>query len=269
MKKQKIHLKSPFGYYGGKQRLAQRIISLIPKHTTYIEPFFGGGAIYFGKEPSSVEIINDTNHELINFYRVLKQDCIYLMKELNISLHSRLLHKHANAIMENPELFSPIKRAWAVFISATQGFASMLGSSWGYDVKVNTMSKKVKNKIASLTEDYTIRLQNTQIECTDAIRIINSRNHEDSFIYCDPPYFNSDCGHYDGYSKQDFENLLIALRDSKGKFLLSSYPSPILSEYTKANGWHTIEIEMNVAVSKKGKRKVEVLTSNYPIKLDS
>lgn len=268
MKKQKINLKSPFGYYGGKQRLAKRIISLIPEHTTYIEPFFGGGAIFFGKEASKVEIINDTNHELINFYRVLKQDCIYLMKELSISLHSRLMHKHAKAIMENPELFSPIKRAWAVFIRATQGFSGILNSSWGYDKTTNATTRNVKNKIASLTEDYAIRLQNTQIECTDAIRIISSRNHDDSFIYCDPPYFNSDCGHYDGYSKQDFENLLETLASVKGTFLLSSYPSPILKEYSKVNGWYTIEIEMNVSVSKKGKRKVEVLTSNYPIELE-
>ncbi len=93
MKKQIIQLKSPFGYYGGKQRLAKRILTLIPNHRTYVEPFFGGGAIFFAKPPSEVEVINDTNHELINFYKVLKQEFIYLIKEINISLHSRLMQK--------------------------------------------------------------------------------------------------------------------------------------------------------------------------------
>ncbi len=143
-----------------------------------------------------------------------------------------------------------------------------MNASWGYDKIKNVTPKKFGNKIAQLTEEYAIRLQQTQIECTDALRIIRSRDHKEAFHYIDPPYFNSDCGHYDGYSKQDFENLLTTLENIEGKFLMSSYPSDILKQYTKANNWHHIEIEMAVSVSKKGKRKIEVLTSNYPIELE-
>jgi len=85
----------------------------------------------------------------------------------------------------------------------------------------------------------------------------------------DPPYFNSDCGHYDGYTEQDFENLLIAASGLQGKFLLSSYPSALLKKYTKQFGWHTWSLETGVSVNRKGggyqKRKVEVLTANYQI----
>jgi DNA adenine methylase len=112
-------------------------------------------------------------------------------------------------------------------------------------------------------------LQNAQIECTDALRIIRSRDTEDSFFYCDPPYYNSDCGHYDGYSLEDFENLLKLLSEVKGKFLLSSYPSPILKEYIKKMGWHSLSMNMEVTVAnnspKPRKNKTEVLTANYPI----
>jgi DNA adenine methylase len=73
-------------------------------------------------------------------------------------------------------------------------------------------------------------------------------------------------GHYDGYTIEDFELLLKTLSKIEGKFLLSSYPSEILSSYIKANNWQSIEIEMPVMVSNKGKRKIEVLTANYPIK---
>ena len=65
-------MKTPITYYGGKQQLAQKIISLIPEHEIYCEPFIGGGAVFFRKEPSESEIINDTNGELINFYEVLQ-----------------------------------------------------------------------------------------------------------------------------------------------------------------------------------------------------
>jgi DNA adenine methylase len=109
-----------------------------------------------------------------------------------------------------------------------------------------------------------IRLQNVQIECTDALRIITPRDSANSFFYCDPPYFNSDCGHYDGYSLDDFRSLLDILSKIQGKFLLSSYPSPILSEFTSKFGWSTCTVDFMVSVNMgSGKSKTEVLTANY------
>lgn len=146
----------------------------------------------------------------------------------------------------------------------------MLDGSWGYDTKGGTTSRKITNKRDSFSECYSIRLQNAQIENTDALRVIRSRDHKDAFHYCDPPYFNSDCGHYDGYSKDDFENLLKTLQACEGKFLVSSYPSQILSDYTGQNGWYTKVVEQTVSVAngttgKGGKKKLEVLTANYDL----
>lgn len=264
-------MKTPITYYGGKQKLAATILKLIPEHKLYCEPFIGGAAIFFAKPPSLVEVINDTNSEMINFYRVVQNDFVSLEKEVRITLHSRKSFRAASVIYNNPDMFSDIKRAWAVWCLAAQGFAGLMDGSWGYDVAKNTTTKKISNKRSSFTEEYAIRLQNVQIECTDALRIIRSRDCKEAFFYCDPPYFNSDCGHYDGYSIEDFENLLKLLASIDGKFLLSSYPSPILKQYAKANGWHQIEIKQAVSVahnnSKKGpKAKTEVLTANYPLK---
>lgn len=258
-------MKTPITYYGGKQQLAKRIIPLIPTHTQYIEPFTGGGAIFFTKEPSPVEVLNDTNRELINFYRVVQNDFIYLQKEINISLYSRLLHKQAQVVYENPEMFSEIKRAWAVFILSCQSFGAVFDNAWGYGIKTNQASKRFKNKIIAFTEEYAIRLQNVYIESRDALQVIKAFDTEDSFIYADPPYVGSACGHYDGYSERDYEELLSTLQGIKGKFLLSSYPSKILDRFTKENNWSQVKIEMNLSMSKKGNRKVEVLTANYPI----
>lgn len=264
-------MKTPITYYGGKQKLATIILNQIPQHKLYCEPFIGGAAIFFAKPPSQIEVINDVNSELVNFYKVVQNDFVSLEKEVQISLHSRDLFRKASVIYKNPDMFSEIKRAWAVWCLAAQGFAGILDGSWGYDVQKNTTTKKITNKRESFTLDYAVRLQNVQIECTDAIRIIRSRDQKDAFFYCDPPYYNSDCAHYDGYSLDDFEHLLKTLSKIKGKFLLSSYPSPILKEYTKAKGWHTKEIKQGVSVannnSQKGqKMKTEVLTANYPLK---
>jgi DNA adenine methylase len=105
------------------------------------------------------------------------------------------------------------------------------------------------------------------LECADALYIIQSRDTKDSFFYCDPPYFNSDCAHYGGYTEHHFEQLLKTLSTIQGKFLLSSYPSELLARYTKKNGWHTITFEQQVTVNKgcTGKKKIEVMTANYQI----
>lgn len=262
-------MKTPTSYYGGKQNLVTTILPLIPKHTTYVEPFVGGGAIFWSKPKSSVEIINDYNRELINFYECVQNEYVELEKMVRISLHSRSLHNDATVIYNNPHMFTRLKRAWSIWVLAAQSFSSMLDGSWGYDKIKGTTSQKIANKRNDFTLDLSIRLQNVQIECTDALRIINARDHKAAFHYCDPPYFNSDCGHYDGYSRDDFESLLKLLARIEGKFLMSSYPSDILEEYSKANGWCTKKIEQRVSVANgtgnPGKKKIEVLTANYDL----
>lgn len=263
-----IRLRTPISYYGGKQKLASRIVSIIPRHKLYCEPFLGGAAIFFAKRPSEVEVINDTNRELMNFYQTVKEDFTTLEAEIRTSLHSRDLHRKAWLIYNNPDMFDRIKRAWAVWILSTQSFAGMLDGSWGFDITANTTTKKINTKRDGFTKMFALRLQRCQLECADALYVIESRDTEDSFFYCDPPYFNSDLGHYDGYSERDYENLLNLLSKIKGKFLLSSYPSPILQRYTKKNGWQKWSTNSKVSVNAKGgdqKTKTEMLVANYPI----
>ena len=263
-------MRTPISYYGGKQTMIGRIIPLIPKEAKlYAEPFIGGAAIFFAKEKHNVEVINDTNKELINFYKVVQNDYYALDKHIRITLHSRDMHRKASVIYNNPDMFDDVKRAWAVWVLSNQSFNSILDGSWGYERKTEKTTKKLTNKREAFTEEIAIRLQNVQIECADALYIIRNRDMKESFFYCDPPYFNANMGHYDGYTIEDFEMLLKTLSAIEGKFLLSSYPSDILKQYTKEHGWNTIEYEMHVsAASKNGKnkRKIEVLTANYPIR---
>lgn len=262
------NLKTPISYYGGKQKLVSTILKIIPPHILYAEPFLGGAAVFFSKAPSEIEVLNDTNKELINFYRVVQNDFVSLEKEIRITLHSRDLHRKASVIYNNPDMFSEVKRAWAIWVLSSQSFSAILDGSWGYDKGKNTSTKKISNKREGFTEDYAIRLQNVQIECADALYIIRSRDTPSTFFYCDPPYYNSDCGHYDGYSVEDFEALLKLLSTIEGKFLLSSYPSDLLKRYTKAHKWQMRSIEQLVSVNAKGgyqKRKEEVFTANFVI----
>jgi DNA adenine methylase len=262
-------LKTPLPYYGGKQTLAKVILRLMPEHRLYCEPFLGGAAIFFAKEPAKVEIINDTNGELINFYKVLKINFAALEQEISQTLHSRRLHDQAWVVYQNPDMFNEVKRAWAIWVLANVSYGCKLDGSFGYDRK-GCNSLKLDNKRENFTAAYEKRLRRAQIECCDAVRIIKSRDVPDGFFYLDPPYVGADQGHYDGYTQEDFNILLETLQNLKGKFLLSSYRNKALTEYAERNGWYMVELKMMSSMTNRFeiKDKIEVLTANYPITRD-
>lgn len=246
--------------------MVKHILPVFPtKHDLYCEPFFGGGAIFWAKEPSNIEVINDINGEVINFYEQVKSNFYQLKIMIDNTLHSRAIYEEALVIYRNPNLFDPIKRAWAFWVLSSQSFSSNMGSGWAYSKSGTKTTKRIKNKKASFTDIMCQRLENTQVECNDALVVIESRDTENSFFYIDPPYHNAHQGHYKGYRESDFIALLNLLQNIKGKFLLSSYESKLLDKYVEDNGWFKKSIEMPRSAGKVRKRKYEVLTANYDI----
>ena len=260
-------IKTPITYYGGKQNLAKRIVALIPKHTTYTEAFAGGAAIFFLKPKVQNEIINDTDSFVTIFYKVLHEDFEALKSKISVTAYSRVVYNVALNMYKHPVFFTDLQRAWAFYVLTNMGFSGRIGSFGCYTKGTKAMGWENKKEL--LTLDLKDRLKGTQIECTDALKILKLRDSIDTFHYIDPPYFNSNMGHYGNYTLQDFTSLLELLQTLKGKFILSSYPSEILSKFTKQNGWHTKSIEQLVSAnqtkSKKNKTKIEVLTANFPL----
>lgn len=265
-------MKTPITYYGGKLNMLKHIIPLIPEHEIYVEPFFGGGAVFFAKEPASSEIINDTNNMVVNFYKVLKMYPDDLKRKVNATLFSRATYKVADTIYRMPHLFGKVQQAWAFYVATNMGFAAKIGS-WGYD-KYGKRVKAFVNKRMSFDQRFSERLRNVQIENNDACSVITSRDADDAFHYCDPPYIDTNQGHYGGYSQQQYINLLDTLSQVKGKFLLSSYPSEVLDKYISSQGWYSIRFEQPLSAKKpkdgeKRSKKIEVLTANYPISTEN
>ncbi len=255
-------MKTPITYYGGKQTLLKYLLPLIPQHRLYCEPFFGGGAVFFAKPKSEVEVINDINGEIVNFFKVLKTQFPELQKEIKATLHSRELYKKAMVVYEHPDLFSDVKRAWALWVLTNQGFAGMIGS-WGFG-KDDSKEAALANKRDAFTKDYEERLTKVQVENNNAIKVIQRCDDKETFIYADPPYIGSDQGHYKGYSENDYRELLDALTRIKGKFLLSSYPSKILTAYINKYKWKVQKVTKSVAVTKHtDKIKTEMIVMNY------
>jgi DNA adenine methylase len=109
--------------------MLKHILPLIPEHQIYSESFFGGGAVFWAKKSAKVEFINDHNGEVINFYRVLKQDFPKLKKEIDATLHSEFQQKQAKSIYQNPIEHDKIKRAWAIWVLSHQSFYSILDNT--------------------------------------------------------------------------------------------------------------------------------------------
>lgn len=262
--------KTPITYYGGKLNMLQHILPLIPEHRIYTETFFGGGAVFFAKDKSESEIINDLNAMVMNFYEVCRTDFDNLKAKIEATLFSRATYSVANTIYRMPHLFDKLQQAWAFYVATNMGFGCRIGS-WGFD-KYGKRVKAFRNKKLQFDETILKRLEKTQIEHVDACRILELYNVKDAFHYVDPPYIDSHQGHYEGYSKEYYVRLLDALSRVEGMFLLSSYPSDILDEYITKNGWYTkhyckaLTSKKVEAGKSRTKTKLEVLTANYPLK---
>lgn len=262
--------KTPITYYGGKQNMLKHILPNIPKHRIYTELFFGGGAVFFAKEPSESEVINDLDSFIVNFYEVSISDFKNLKEKVEATLFSRATYTVANTIYKMPHLFNKLQQAWAFYVATNMGFGCRIGS-WGFD-KFGKRTKSFLNKKMQFDGMLHKRLANVQVENSDALKILELYDTKESFHYIDPPYIDTYMGHYKGYTEEDYRRLLEKLSNIKGKFLLSSFPTQLLDEYIQKNGWHTEEFSKPLTANKatlgrpRTKRKIEVLTANYPIR---
>lgn len=251
--------------------MLKHIKPLVPAHQIYVEPFFGGGALFFAKTPSYLEVINDTNDLIINFFEVCSnlQTFNELQQRIEISLLSETLHSRSWFMLRNPEHFSKVDLAWALWVASRQSFASKLGGGWRFDNGTDGShgGVMVENARRKFTSEIYERLKHTQISCRDALQVIENRNTDNTFLYLDPPYPGSDQGHYKGYTSQHLGMLLTAMETFKGKFMLSNFNHPLISEFVKRNGWIMNSYDMPLTVSNKAysNRKTEILVRNYEI----
>lgn len=263
-------MRTPITYYGGKQMLAKTIIDMIPEHRIYCEPFFGGGAVFFAKESSRLEVINDTNDRLIAFYEQCQTNFDTLAQMVINSLHSEKLYNRARDIYNQRVPYTDVEMAWSFWVMTNCSFASSTKGSWRWDNATSGSHAAIglKNKRKEFNDTLRERLSEVQISCRDALEVITKRDKTDTFFYIDPPYPGACQGHYRGYSMKDFAMLLDVLSNIKGKFILSNYWSQTLRFYVAKNGWNVQKIKLQLKTANfndgKGKRyKEEIIISNF------
>ena len=259
-------MNTPITYYGGKQRLAKLIISMMPKHQLYCEPFFGGGAVFFAKGPSPVEVINDHDDKLMTFYHQVQNNFYQLQEKVRKSLHSESEWLKARRIYYGGGNFSDLEVAWAVWMLTNMSYSASPNCGWKWDNKGST-AHSIDVKRNAFTEQLRQRLSLVQISSRDAITVIEQRDTEETFFYLDPPYVGCQQQHYAGYSAEDFDILLTTLSMLKGKFILSHFMNDQLSSAIYKCNWNVKVVESMMTVANNCRselrKKQEILVYNY------
>jgi DNA adenine methylase len=228
-------MKTPISYYGGKQRIASKIVQEINKipHSVYAEPFAGGLAVLYAKgvpEASNGdhyrEAINDTNEQLITFWRVAREQPEELNRWLQLTPYSQAEYRRALQIYRNPKEHGQLEVAWAAYIQCCHSFAKKVGAGWAAEVVAQNSAATHQNKLQLLPECFD-RLKGVYIGCEDALRFIKRWDSPQTLFYCDPPYPGTNQGHYKGYTMEDYQALCDALDNAQGSYILSNYSQEI------------------------------------------
>ena len=227
-----------FPYFGGKYRLAKKLIQMFPRHHCYVEVFGGAGNVLLQKPASKVEVFNDIDSDIYNLFRVLREDFDEFHRLVMLTLYCRKTFTDYRTQLETET--DNVKRAARWYAMACQSFSGFHGESWSFSKRCNK-SKQLKNKIDRLPEIID-RLREVQIENRDFKFILDSYDGTDTFFYLDPPYVpgtRRDRVYAHEMTAEDHERLLDILKGVKGKVMLSGYPNAMYDSL----GWHQHKIE--------------------------
>jgi len=217
-------MKPPFKYMGGKAKLAKTIVEYIPQHKVYVEPFFGAGAVFFAKEPSKIEIINDKDNNVYNFFKQLRENFDALMHYLKNMEYSERLYQDCKTISKTFKEANDVYRAALFFFNAYISFGGKINGGFSYGkTRVLTLTvQKAINRLPDIKE----RLLNALIHNRDYTFILEKYDSPDTFFYLDPPYRNTS-KYLCHINHDEFYNRIKMLQ---GKWILSEYLTPELQE---------------------------------------
>jgi len=248
----------PLSYIGGKRSLAKQIIAIFPEHTTYVEPFSGGAQVLFRKEPSKVEVLNDLDGDVINFFRVCQQHYEELIRYLRFTLVSRGWFDQWKKI--DPATLTDIQRAARFFYLQKNSFAGLVRQhNFGGGV-VETPGYNPE-RVAEHIEAAHHRLARVQLELLPYEQVLKKYDRPTTLFYLDPPYFKRKLYHYN-FDHEDFVTLAERLTKISGKFVLSLNDVPEVRKIFKGFSIRGIDL-FYTAQKTAGKRFKEVLITNF------
>jgi DNA adenine methylase len=262
----------PFGWYGGKYSHLKWLLPLLPYTRHYCELFGGSAVVLLNRKPSPVETYNDLDGDVVNFFKVLRDQKEELIEAIGLTPFSREEFERA---IENPvKGLSDLERARRFFVRARQvrtGLAQTATAGRWAHCRLTTRSEMagaVSRWLGSVEglSEVAQRLLRVQIEHRPAIEVIERYDSEETLFYCDPPYPHGSRGDSNAYAYEmtddDHRELAEVLHNVKGKVALSGYHCDLLDEIY--GDWHFVEEEVKNCHSVKEPRQ-EVLWVNYDL----
>jgi len=271
-----------FPYYGGKFIHLDWLLPLLPKANTFADVFGGSGVVLINREPSPVEIYNDLNGEVVNFFKQLRDNGEELISLLELTPVSR--KEFNDSISDKRESYSDLERARLFYVKIKQIRESNLmrknESGWRYVVTQSRCGKSsnVSAWLNSMPKLKQIckRLLEVQIECEDALSILDRYDSDETLFYCDPPYVHStrvdkNCYVYE-MEEEQHRRLLERIGEVKGKVAISGYDCDLYQKYLKEEeGWVKYKRETKICAGRghsgsedeNNLKRVECLWCNY------
>lgn len=255
-------MRAVFKYPGSKWSMAKQIISFFPAHHSYLEPFFGSGAILFNKPRSNIETVNDLDNNVINLFKCIRNDPERLARSIYLTPYARDVYE--KAFKENPE--DPFERALNFYIRLNMGHGFRTNGEkvgWKNDVQGREKAYAAIDwcNLPEMIMRAAERLRGVQIENRPAVQLIERFNHKNVLIYCDPPYVLK-TRHGKQYKcemdDEDHEELLTLLLRHKGPAIISGYETELYDNMLA--GWNRYEKTVYSQVCSK---KKEVIWMNY------
>ncbi len=231
-------------------RLAKRLLPLLPPHHTYVEPFGGGAALLFAKSPSPVEVYNDLDSGLVNFFRVLRDRRKYRGLQLLASLTPYSREEYEAFRLTWDKAPEGVQRAYEWLVVARMAFGGIFDNSWGRVVTSSTrgMAQTAGSWLSTIERmpEIHARLMRVQVEHQDFRRVLEGYDRPQTLFYVDPPYV-SEVRRSGGYqcelTVKDHEDLTRALLRVRGKVVLSGYRHAVHRPLERA-GWKRIDFEV-------------------------
>lgn len=259
-------MKAVVKYPGSKWGIAKWIIGHFPEHHSYLEAFFGSGAVLFNKPRSNIETVNDLDGNVVNLFEWIKKDPEKLAHEIYFTPYARQVYEDVFAAVPEDSL----QKAVNFYIRLNMGHGFRTNGErvgWKNDIQGREKSYAAQDwvnlpeKILEAAE----RLRGVQIENRTAVEVMKRFNYPNVLIYLDPPYVLS-TRHGKQYRHEmtdlDHEELLDAAKGHKGPVLISGYDSDLYQAELK--DWYREEITSYSQVSSK---KKEILWMNFePVK---
>jgi len=246
-------------WIGGKRRLAKRILPLFPAHDCYVEPFAGGAALYFLKEPSATEVINDINGELVNLYRVVKHHLEEFVRQFKWALISRKIYGWLKQTPE--ETLTDIQRAARFYYLQKMAFGGKVANQT-FGTATTAAPRLNLLRIEEELSAAHLRLSRTYIEHLPWDECVKRYDRPHTLFYLDPPYWGTE-GYGVSFGLDQYALMAELARSIKGKMVVSVNDIPEMRQAFEGLAMERAEINYTVGGGARSKPASELIIRNW------